>query len=342
MKRSLTLHAAVVALLGLAGGAEAQQTLVVSAYAASVDQYRRDLYDPFEKICGCKVVLDLGNSAERLTKLDARKANPNVDLAVLTNFNALEAARKGLVDKIDVAKLANHTKLHDFAKDPLGDNLGIGYTFYSNSIVHRTDKMAAVSSWRDLWSPALKGRLSLPNISTSQAPLVLSMAEKAFGGTSPKYETGVAKVGELKDSVVTFFERSAQVVQLFQTDEIWAAPIGRYDWAAVKSLKKPIVWSLPKEGQPGGMNVMVLIKGSKNRELAMRLVDYWLSTEVQTKLAMGLIDSPANKEVQLPPEIAQDLTYGAETTQNLHFIPPADLLANRAAWLDGWNKRVAR
>src|SRR5438128_1668249 len=95
MIRSPILPLAAAALLGLAPAAGAQTTLVVSAYAASVDQYRKDLYDPFERQCGCKVVLDLGNSAERLTKLDARKDNPNVDVAVLTNFNALEAARKG-------------------------------------------------------------------------------------------------------------------------------------------------------------------------------------------------------------------------------------------------------
>jgi putative spermidine/putrescine transport system substrate-binding protein len=343
MKRSLTALAVFVAVLDFAGVAQAEQpTLVVSAYAASVDQYRKDLFDPFERICGCKVVLDLGNSAERLTKLDARKNNPNVDLAVMANYNALEAVRKGLIDKIDVDQLPNYAKLFDFAKDPLGDHWAIGYTFYSNSIVYRTDKIPTVASWRDLWSPALKGRIALPNIGISQAPLVLVMAEAAFGGNSPKFETGIAKIAELKDNVVTFYERSAQVIQLFQTDEIWAAPIGRFDWPALKALKMPLAWATLREGQGAGMNAMVLIKGSKNRDLAMRLIDYWLSTEVQTRLATDLIDSPANREVQLSPETRQNLTYGEEITQNLHFIPPADVLANRGAWLDGWNSSVAR
>src|SRR5882762_6064619 len=109
MKRSLTAQVIVAAVLGFAGVAQAEQpTLVVSAYAANVDQYRKDLFDPFERICGCKVVLDLGNTAERLTKLDARKNNPNVDLAVMANYNALEAMRKGLIDKIDVDQVPNY------------------------------------------------------------------------------------------------------------------------------------------------------------------------------------------------------------------------------------------
>jgi len=112
----------------------------------------------------------------------------------MTNFNALEAARKGLIDKIDVDQLPNYAKLFDFAKDPLGDHWAIGYTFYSNSIVYRTDKVPTIASWHDLWSPALKGRIALPNMGTSQAPLVLFMAETAFGGNSPKFETGIAKI----------------------------------------------------------------------------------------------------------------------------------------------------
>jgi putative spermidine/putrescine transport system substrate-binding protein len=340
MRKILT---AALLLLVTAGTSHAQQTtIVVSAYAASVDQYRRDLFDPFEKMCGCKVVLDLGNSAERLTKLDARKDNPNIDVAVLTTFNALEAARKGLIDKVDVERLSNYADIFDFAKDPLGDHWAVGYTFYSNSIAYRTDKLPAVSSWTDLWSPAMSGHVALPNISSSQAPLVLSMAEEAFGGQSPKFETGIAKIGELKTGIVTFYERSAQLIQLFQSEEIWAAPIGRFDWAAVRSLKLPIAWASPKEGQPAGMNVIVLVKGSKNRELALRLMDYWLSVEVQTKLGQDLVDSPANSKVKLSDQAAQNLTYGSEATSHLHFIAPADILTNRAAWLEGWNAHIAR
>ncbi len=330
-------------LVTMTGPGQAQgTTVVVSAYAASVDQYRRDLFDPFEKMCGCKVVLDLGNSAERLTKLDARKDNSNVDVAVLTNFHALEAARKSLIDKIDVEKLSHYPDLYDFAKDPLGEHWALGYTFYSNSIVYRTDKLAAVSSWKDLWSPAMSGHIALPNVTSSQAPLVLSMAEEAFGGHSPKFETGIAKIGELKPAIVTFYERSAQLIQLFQSDEIWAAPIGRFDWAAIRALKLPIAWASPMEGQPAGMNVIVLVKGSKNRDIAMKLIDYWLSEEVQTKLGQDLVDSPANRKVKLPDEAAQNLTYGPDTTSHLKFIAPADILANRAAWLEGWNAHVAR
>ncbi len=84
---------AATLLLALAPAAEAQQPeIVVSTFGIAQEQFRRILFAPFEQECGCKVVVDSGNNADRLAKLEARRDNPNVDLAVFLDFTALEAA----------------------------------------------------------------------------------------------------------------------------------------------------------------------------------------------------------------------------------------------------------
>jgi len=90
------------------------------------------------------------------------------------------------------------------------------------------------------------------------------------------------------------------------------------------------------------MNVLAIVNNSKHQDLAHQFIDYWLSAEVQTKIAIDLVDSPANKEVKLPPDKAQALTYGAELAAELHFIAPADLIDNREKWLALWNAKIAR
>jgi len=136
--------------------------------------------------------------------------------------------------------------------------------------------------------------------------------------------------------------KSSQLVQLMQQEEIWAAPIGRFSWAPFAKLGLPLAWATPKEGQTGGMNVMVLAKGSKNQDLALEFMDFWLSTEVQTKLAEKLIDSPANKEVKVSDAVANNITYGEETAKSLSLIPSAVALDNRDAWLKEWNTKVGQ
>lgn len=342
MLPTLARRAAVAALLlACTAGFAQERTLVLSAFGVSQDLLRKDLYAPFEAKCKCKVVVNVGNSADRLAKMEARKANPEVDVAVLADFSALEAAAKDLIEPIDVSRLKNYAKLHDMAKDPIGNHMGVGYTYFATSIIYRKDKVK-IESWKDLWKPELKGRIALPNITTTQGPTMLLMVDKAWGGTTPDFATGIQKVSEIKGGVVTFYERAAQVVQLFQQDEVHAAVVGRFNWPLVKKLNMPIAWAVPKEGLTGGINVLVIAKNAKNKDLAYAFIDEWLSTEAQTRLAMDLVDSPANKEVKLPPEVADVLTYGKETVAGLNLIPPTQMLLRRKSWVDGWNSKIAR
>ncbi|CAN7449664.1 ABC transporter substrate-binding protein [Rhizobium sp. LjRoot258] len=340
MKNALIASAALLALSPLAAKAQ-EKTLTISVYAFAQDDFKTIVYDPFEQKCSCKIVVETGNSVERLAKMEANKANPAIDMAVVSMADALSATRKDLIDKVDTSKLSNFGKLYDLAKDPNGDGMSVGYTFYATSIAYRADKMK-VESWADLLKPEYVGHVAFPNVTTNQGPPALYMLGQALGNDSPDLKAPIEALGEKKDEIVTFYEKSSQLVQLMQQEEIWAAPIGRFSWAGFTKLDVPVAWATPKEGQTGGMNVMVVTKGSKNRDLALQFMDFWLSTEIQTKLAEKLVDSPANKEVKLSEEAANNLTYGEETAKSLKLIPSAAALDNRAAWLKEWNEKVGQ
>ena len=340
MKKTLIASVALAALSPL-GAAAAERTLTISVYAFAQDDFKTLVYDPFEAQCGCKLVVETGNSVERLAKMEANKASPAVDLAAVSMADALAASRAGLIDKIDTAKLSNFAKLYDVAKDPNGDGMSVGYTFYATSIAYRSDKMK-IESWADLLKPEYVGHVAFPNVTTNQGPPALYMVGEAIGKNTPDLKEAIAAVGAKKDDIVTFYVKSSQLVQLMQQEEIWAAPIGRFSWEGFTKLGLPIKWATPKEGQTGGMNVMVLTKGSKNQDLALEFMDFWLSTEIQTALAEKLVDSPANKDVKVSPEIAENLTYGEETVKNLKLIPSAVALDNREAWLSEWNAQVGQ
>ncbi|KFB08278.1 ABC transporter substrate-binding protein [Nitratireductor basaltis] len=337
-----TFLASTVALAALTGAATAQdKKLVISVYGFAQDEFKEIVYDPFEAQCGCELVVETGNSVERLAKLEARKDDPEIDMAVMSTHDALAAARAEITQKIDVSRLSNYDKLYDIAKDPVGDNMGVGYTFYATSIAYRADEVT-IESWEDLFQDKLKGRVAFPNVTTNQGPPALYMLGQAMGDDAASLEAPINKVAENKDDIVTFYVRSSQVAQLMQQEEILAAPIGRFAWGAYSKMGLDMAWATPKEGQTGGMNVMVLTKGAKNEDLAYDFMDFWLSTEIQTKLAEALVDSPANAEVEVADEIAENLTYGAETVKNLKLLPPDVILDNRDQWLDLWNEKVGQ
>ncbi len=335
--------AAALALLGLAAGSAsfAADKLTISTYAFAQDAYKKALYDPFEQICGCELVVETGNSAERMAKIEAFAQDPVIDMAVISSHDALALAQKGLIAPLDPSKLPNRSKLYEAAKDPIGGNMAVGYTFYASSIVYRSD-LVSVDSWADLLAPEMQGRVSLPNISGTQGPLVLFMLNKALGQDPNDFSATIDAIAGKADGIVTFYERSSQLAQLMQQEEVIAAPIGRFAWSRFRGSDLPFKWAEPREGQTGGMNVMIMTKGNGNEQLAYQLMDYWLSTAVQTRIAEALIDSPANAEVVVSDEAADNLTYGADLINSLNILDPATIIANREAWVERWNKNVIR
>ncbi|GHD07650.1 PotD/PotF family extracellular solute-binding protein [Tianweitania populi] len=336
----LALGAMSLLVLGTGSALAQQKTLTISVYGIAQDAYKAALYDPFEAQCGCKVVVESGTASERLAKLEVNASAPAVDVIAFSDANALEAANKGLLAPIDPAKVPNLADIYDFAKDPLGNKMGVGYTFYGTSIVYRSD-LVKIESWLDLFKPELAGQVALPNITGTQGPITLFMLQKAIGKDDPKFADAIDLVAEHKNDVVTFYNSGSQLTQLLQQEEVIASVTGRFSWPSLMKLDMPIAWAAPKEGQTGGMNVLALVKGAKDPELAHQFINYWLSAEVQQKLAEGLVDSPVNTKVTLPEDKAEGLTYGAESAKAINFLPPAQQLENRDAWLSGWNSKVA-
>ena len=339
IKKLLAAGVAFGALISQATAADGR--LVISVYGFAQDAFKEIVYDPFKEKCGCDLIVETGNSVERLAKLEARKDDPEIDMAVMSTHDALSAARKGITQAIDVDRLSNYEKLYDIAKDPIGGHMGVGYTFYATSIAYRADKVK-IESWKDLFQDDLKGRVAFPNVTTNQGPPALYMLGKALGSDAVSLSAPIGEIGDVKDDIVTFYVRSSQVAQLMQQEEILAAPIGRFAWGAYPKMGFDMAWAAPKEGQTGGMNVMILTKGAKNEDLAYQFMDFWLSTDIQTQLAEALVDSPANSEVVVSDAAAANLTYGEDTVKNLHLLPADAILDNREAWLAEWNDKVGQ
>ncbi|UQN08954.1 ABC transporter substrate-binding protein [Deinococcus sp. QL22] len=327
--------------LTLAAAHAQKATLVVSGFGIAQDKIDKNITRPFEAKCGCNVVFEVGNNADRLAKLGARRANPNVDVVLLADYFAKQASAQGLLEQLDPALLTNYSKLYDFARDPLKDGTSVAFTVYSVGIVYRTDKITKpITSWKDLWRPELAGKVALPNITTTQGPPTVWLVNRAYGGKDSNASPAFIQLGKLK--VLTYYNQSSQLTSLFAQDEIWAAPVGRFAWGGLLNTKKPLAWARLSDGQAGLVNVASIVKGSKNAALAHQFIDFMLSTPVQTAQALDLVDSPANKQVKLPAAVAAQLTVGVSQVAGLRFMDTAYVLANRDNWIQRWNREVVR
>lgn len=344
LRAALAALVAIVLCFALAVSALAgsSRTLAVSTWGFNLDLIRKNITEPFEKTYGITISYELGNNADRLTKLIVRKDNPNVDVVHLADDFAARAVKEGVLQPIDPSRLKNYGQLYEWAKDPIGGNYGIAYAVYSYGIVYRTDKIKQpVTSWQDLWRPDLAGHISLPDITTTQGPATVVMASKAWGGGEKDPDVGFRRLRELRQNVVTFYRRSSELVSLFQQGEVWAAPVPRFAWGQLLETGLPLKWVAPKEGIVGFLSVVSIVKGTKNLDAAYKYIDHLISKEVQTAEALDLVDAPTNRTVKVPPDKAELLTYGEAEISKLIFLDVPYIVSVRDEWIQRWNREIA-
>jgi len=102
----------------------------------------------------------------------------------------------------------------------------------------------------------------------------------------------------------------------------------------------PVDWVAPSEGVPILDQVIQVTRGSKNKDLAWKLIDMYLSPEVQTAFATELFFSPTNKTVKLPPDVAKKLIMGPADVDKLVLFDWNQVAKQRPQWTERWNKEL--
>jgi thiamine transport system substrate-binding protein len=81
-----------------------------------------------------------------------------------------------------------------------------------------------------------------------------------------------------------------------------------------------------------------ILRGTHKRELAEAWVDYMLSPAFQADMPLQMFVFPANPQAELAPEFVNFLDEPQQTA----FVSPADIAANREAWIEAWTETVLR
>ncbi len=81
-----------------------------------------------------------------------------------------------------------------------------------------------------------------------------------------------------------------------------------------------------------------ILKGTPNRDLAEKWVDYMLSTTFQEDMPQQMYVFPVNSKAKLDPVFAKYLVEPQKTAD----ISPAEIATNRDAWLQAWTNAILR
>nr|WP_245430313.1 ABC transporter substrate-binding protein [Rhizobium tropici] len=314
------------------------KTLTISWWGYNGEKMKANIIEPFKKICGCDVVFETGNNADRLNKLKLR-GGKGVDVIYLTDSYSQLGIQQGLFQEVDRSKLPNLADLYDIAKAPQG-NYGPAYTIGRIGIVDDTAKVnPPITSWNDLWRDDLKGAISLPGITTTGGPLTVLQAGK-HAGADPYADADKAfeAIEALKPNVVKNYNTGSELVNLISTGEAKVAITQDFVLSSLRSAVPTMAWADLKEGDIAVLNTVNIPKGSENVELAHQFINFILSKDVQQAEAEQGVDAPVSTKVVLSPEKAKLWTYGAEMIAKLNRIDYQKLIEAQSDWVDRWNE----
>lgn len=81
-----------------------------------------------------------------------------------------------------------------------------------------------------------------------------------------------------------------------------------------------------------------ILKGTQNRALAEKFVDFMLSQDFQEDMPLQMFVFPVNQNATLPDEFVQYAQIPDQPAQ----LDPAEIAANREAWIQAWTETVLR
>jgi thiamine transport system substrate-binding protein len=81
-----------------------------------------------------------------------------------------------------------------------------------------------------------------------------------------------------------------------------------------------------------------ILKGTENRNLAEKWIDFMLSTTFQEDIPLQMYVFPVNSNAVLAPEFVDFLVLPEEPA----FVSPDDIAVHREEWLDAWTEAVLR
>jgi putative spermidine/putrescine transport system substrate-binding protein len=333
--------AACIAVLASAPAFAAD--LTVTAFGGVWEKSLRTCYiEPFQKQTGKTVDVVLGTPAQWVNQIAANPQKPPIDVILNLVDGAEDAKARGLVEKIDPAKIPNLADVPEPFKKVV-EGYAVAMHFGAAGLAYNEAKIKnPPKTWVEFIDRTLKGewQAALPGISvasTAPAALIWNFND-VLGGKPADITPAIAKIKALRDSGnVVFWNDVNQFLTQLQSGE---ADIGIYwdgrAWAARDGGFKTLNFYYPAPG--GVVNPIVVQKVKNSPDLAWQFMNFVFSPEPQSCWAAAIQYPVVNTKATYKPEQKARMPEW----ETVRWPPFAEILVNMPRWVETWNKEIGR
>ena len=259
-------------------------------YSAGPKELAQRIQKGFETKTGVKVEMFQGTTGKVLSRMEAEKANPVVDVVVLASLPAAQELKKnGLI--LEYKNASNADKLISEWTDQEGHFFG--YSASALGIVYNTKIVSTPpQDWSDLTKEEWKDKVVIPDPALSGSAL-----DFVTGYLSTTGEAGWQLFEEYKKNGVTVAGANEEALDPVMTGakSIVAAGVDYMTYQA-KAKGEPLDIIYPASGTVISPRPAAIIKTSRNVDNAKAFIDYLLSDEVQEMVADSYL-LPGRKDI---------------------------------------------
>jgi putative spermidine/putrescine transport system substrate-binding protein len=317
------------------GGARAQaREITIMVWGTTWQTALKELGEKFTAESGIVVKLETQTSApEGLVKLQAARERPMVDVWFTTAaISARARADQQLFAEIPLDRLKNVGEVYQGAVS----KWGVPFATFPIIAIIRTDLVTRpVNSWNDLWDPAFRNKLAIPNMTMYQGRFLL-LSAALDGGGAHNIEPGFERLRRLRPNVALFYSSDQQARQALAQGEasVLFGPPSLARWLIDQKIP---VSMLPLRPTPLEFDMMMMVRGPR-QELALQYLDFMMRRDVNEWAAQRRLMMPSNMTAAAP-----DLLKGIPPTGSEALIfDDAVVNANIAAWTERFNQEIAR
>lgn len=245
----------------------------------------KEVLDEFTRETGIKVNYETFVTNEDMY-LKIKQGGSNYDIVVPSDYMIEKMIKEDMLEPIDKSKLSNYknidAKFLNKSYDPESKysiplywgTLGI---LYNRNLVD-----GEITSWADLWNEKHKDKIIM--LDSSRDSLAAALLKNGFSMNSRnKEELEIAKKDLIKQkkSILAYLVDEAKDNMLAENAAIAVMYSG--DATELLNADKKFKYVKPKEGTNLWFDSMVILKNSKNKENAHKLINFLIKKEILTK-----------------------------------------------------------
>lgn len=245
----------------------------------------KEVLDEFTRETGIKVNYETFVTNEDMY-LKIKQGGSNYDIVVPSDYMIEKMIKEDMLEPIDKNKLSNYKNIDEKflnkSYDPESKysiplywgTLGI---LYNKNLVE-----GEITSWADLWNEKHKDKIIM--LDSSRDSLAAALLKNGFSMNSRnKEELEIAKKDLIKQkkSILAYLVDEAKDNMLAENAAIAVMYSG--DATELLNADRKFKYVKPKEGTNLWFDSMVILKNSKNKENAHKLINFLIKKEILTK-----------------------------------------------------------